>query len=65
MIQVGFVEVFVLPLFKLWTKYATMSYHGTLYESQGGTIEASRYEEARKNYAYWRLLSEKRLEKER
>ena len=45
--QVGFTEIFVLPLFKAWREYAIT------FGSQGGKKESIFYEGVEKNYQYW------------
>ena len=45
--QVGFTEIFVLPLFKAWREYAIT------FGSQGGKKETIFYEGVEKNYQYW------------
>merc|ERR1711977_646558 len=45
--QVGFTEIFVLPLFKAWREYAIK------FGSQEGKKESLYYDGVEKNYAYW------------
>lgn len=45
--QVGFTEIFVLPLFKTWRDYSQS------FGSQGGRTELIYYNGVEKNYQYW------------
>ena len=45
--QVGFTEIFALPLYKAWREYATTC------GSQGGKKESQFYDGVNENYSYW------------
>lgn len=55
--QVGFTEIFVLPLFKAWREYATM------FGSQDGKKESQFYQGVESNYAYWLHSSKQKTTK--